>query len=382
MPETKPNTSDVYQQLAAYLDRLPAGFPATQSGVEVQLLMQLFTEQEAQLALHLTLLNERVRVIAYRAGQPREQVARLLSGMAEKGLISVKYREGKPTHYAISQFVIGFWEGQVNRLQRPVVELFEQYAPHYFEQGPWSVLPQLRTIPIHQAIPVTSEVMPYEQAELILRAKSKIAVRNCVCRQERQLVGEGCDSPMEACLSFDGTAESTVTSGVGRFISLEESLALLEQARKAGLVLQPANSQNPMVMCMCCSCCCGVLRQIKKHPQPASLVANAFHVEFHADVCIACAACVDVCPMAALTLASDGTIAFDQQRCIGCGLCVGVCPTQAVQLVRKSLKEQPVPPRSTLFTYIKIGFKRKSWTVFDLLALVVNSLVDRLIAPR
>ena len=39
--------SDVYQRLAQHLDKLPAGFPATESGVEFRILKRLFSEKEA-----------------------------------------------------------------------------------------------------------------------------------------------------------------------------------------------------------------------------------------------------------------------------------------------------------------------------------------------
>jgi len=374
--------TQTFLRLAQYLDKLPAGYPASDSGIEIRILQNLFSEQEAELAVHLTLLNESARVIAFRAGQPESEIKPILEEMAHKGLINARHPVGEVPVYSANQFVVGFWEDQVNRLEAPLVKLFEEYAPIYFEKGPWRQLPQIRTIPINEAIPITSEVMPYDQVETILRSKKDIAVRNCVCRQERHVVGDGCDKPIEACLSFDGAARNTVESGKGRFISLEEALALLERAQDAGLVLQPANSQNPIFLCACCSCCCGVLRHIKADPNPASLVANPYHAEHDSDICTACGLCLEVCPMEALTLANDASIDFDQLRCIGCGLCVGVCPEGAVKLVRKEDALQPVPPKNIVGTYLKLALKRKSWTIFDMLGLVIKSFVDRLIAPR
>ncbi len=374
--------TEPYRRLAQYLDKLPAGYPATDNGVEIRILQHLFSEQEAELAIHLTLLDESARVVAFRARQPESRVAPMLEEMARKGLINARHPAGEVPVYSGNQFVVGFWEDQVNRLDVPLVKLFEEYAPIYFEKGPWKHLPQIRTIPINEAIQITSEVMPYDQVETILRSKKKIAVRNCVCRQERHVVGKGCDKPIETCLSFDGAARNTVESGKGRFISLNEALSIVEKAQKAGLVLQPANSQNPIFLCACCGCCCGVLRHIKADPNPASLVANPYHAEHDPEICTACGLCLEVCPMEALTLATDGSIAFDQLRCIGCGLCVGVCPEGAVKLVRKAAALIAVPPRNVVGTYLKLAVKRKSWTIFDMAGLVIKSFMDRLIAPR
>jgi ferredoxin len=352
------SSSDVYKKLALYLDDLPAGFPPTEEGVELRLLQALFTPEEAQLALHLTLIGDGANLIAVRAGKPEDQVEGMLAHMAHKGLISSSHHEGKPPTYAISQFVIGFWEGQVDRLNIDLVELFEDYGPVWFEQGAWKKLPQVRTIPVNETIPLSTEVLPFEQAEVILRSKTAIAVQNCVCRQERELLGQGCGKPMQVCMSFDGAARNSIAHGRGRLISQSEALGLLKQAQQTGLVLQPANSQDPMFMCMCCDCCCGVLRSIKKEPNPGELVANPFVAQHIADLCIECGACVEICPMDALTQDDVGQIHFESIRCIGCGLCVGVCPTHAMKIVWKPIKDQPKIPRNTVSTYIGVATKR------------------------
>src|SRR5512137_1335330 len=71
----KAMTTDVYHRLARHLDDLPGGFPSTESGVELRILQRLFTPEDAELALALTLLTEEPRVIARRAGIPIEEAA-------------------------------------------------------------------------------------------------------------------------------------------------------------------------------------------------------------------------------------------------------------------------------------------------------------------
>ena len=377
--------TQIYRQLARYLDALPAGYPATETGVEIEILKMLFTEEEAALALQLTLLGEEARVIAYRARRDKEETSAILESMVEKGLISGSYPQDKPPRYAISQYVIGFHEGQVDRLSEEYVNLFQQYVPHLFEKGPWSKVPQLRTIPINEAIPVTTEVMPYESAEGILRSKTHFAVRNCVCRQEGQIAGGGCERPMESCLVFDESALNDAATGMGRLITLEEALTKVSEARAAGLVLQPANSQNPMVICTCCSCCCGVLRHIKNYPEPAALVANPFIAHYHAEACIGCGECVEVCPMGAIHWVDENmqdSIDFNPLQCIGCGLCVGVCPTQAVVMKRKSEQSIPSIPRNTVSTYFRMAQMRGLKHFLLLTKMAVQSVFFRIIAPR
>ena len=52
-------------------------------------------------------------------------------------------------------------------------------------------MPQIRTIPVGVSIPLEAKVMPYERAEEIVRGHRVFAVRNCVCRQERQALHKG-----------------------------------------------------------------------------------------------------------------------------------------------------------------------------------------------
>ena len=58
--------ASIYNKLAAHLNNLPGGFPSTESGVEIRILKQLFTEEEAEFALYLTLIPEEPRVVAKR----------------------------------------------------------------------------------------------------------------------------------------------------------------------------------------------------------------------------------------------------------------------------------------------------------------------------
>ena len=125
---------------------------------------------------------------------------------------------------------------------------------------------------------------------------------------------------METCLSFDSGAEQTAASGKGRLISKDEALAIFKLAEESGLVLQPANSQDPAFICACCSCCCGVLRNLKNHPQPGSLVSNPFVAQLDDRLCAACGACSERCPMDAVTQGVAGAV-LNRQRCIGWPAC-------------------------------------------------------------
>jgi len=134
----------------------------------------------------------------------------------------------------------------VGRPDRELAELAEEYNPVYFKDGAWSKVPRIRTIPIGRSVAVELAIPPYERAEEIARRHARFAVRDCVCRKERRLLGEGCGKPLEVCLSFDAAAEGGLGSGVARSISPDEALAIFKRAGEAVLVPQPSNSRDPI----------------------------------------------------------------------------------------------------------------------------------------
>lgn len=373
--------TDVYEKLAQYLDDLPAGYPRTESGVEMRILHQLFTPEEAALSLHLTLIAETARVIAHRAKMPVDEVTQMLEQMEKKGLFFVDHVEGKEPLYQATGFVIGIYEFQLNRLNSNIAKDFEEYALTWFNLEQWKKAPQLRTIPVGVSVDVKHEVMAYEQAEKIIRNVKRIAVAPCVCRREKHILGQGCDNPSEACLVFDKGADYYIHNGMAREIDVEETLKILEQANDSGLVLQPGNSAKPMSICACCGCCCGVLLAFKRHPKPASIVSSPFIAVVETDECDGCGICETRCQMEAIDL-DEGYATVDLDRCIGCGLCVSTCPTGALSLLRKPAHQQSLVPKNSVDAHIKLGKSRGKLKNSELVGLVVKSKFDRLMALR
>lgn len=372
---------DVYENLARFVDNLPGGFPRSETGVELRILRKLFSQEEAGLFQHLTLLTEPPAVIARRAGLPVDQTAAMLAEMERKGLIYGTHKPGHGDEYMAQQFVIGFWEGQVNKLDRELVELFEEYLPILWNPEVWRKAPQLRTIPIGESLPTAAGAMPYEDAGQIICSQATIAVMNCICRQEMHLIDAGCDRPLETCLTFGSAAHQTAYSGKGRLISQEEALEILRRADQAGLVLQPGNSKQPMNICACCGDCCGVLRSLKRHPHPADIASSPYRAAYDEAVCAACGDCVQRCQMDAITL--DGALlTLDLNRCIGCGLCVTTCATGALRLERKPESEQRPVPKDMVRSTLSLGQARGKLGPRDLASMIVRSKADRIAARK
>ena len=348
--------TDVYQRLAQHLDRLPAGYPATESGVELRILQRLFSEEEAEIAIGLTMMPEPASGIAARLGKDAALLADSLEDMSRKGLI-YRSSKGGQQHYMAAQFVIGIWEYHLNDLDEGLIRDVNEYLPVLMKEN-WTQqeTKQLRVVPVAHSVSAEIRTMPYEVAEEIIRSQSKIVVAPCICRREHEMVGKGCDKPMEVCLTFGGGAYYYEENGLGRTITQEEALETLRIGMDAGLVLQPGNAKKPTNICMCCGCCCQVLKNLKTLDSPAKVVHTNFYAEVIADNCIACENCVERCQMDAITM--DDIARIDLERCIGCGLCVAACPNEAMAMRQKMADEQYEPPANVVETYLNMAKER------------------------
>jgi Fe-S-cluster-containing hydrogenase component 2 len=368
---------DVYERLAQFLDTLPAGFPRTEDGREIALLRRIFSPEEAELAQHLTLIAEPSRVVARRVKRPEDEVAEQLESMAHKGLIYSYYSGDGQPNYMATQYAVGFFEFQVGRLDREMAEETLAYMstiPTKF----WEQMPQLRTIPVGESIPTASNVMIYEQAEKLIQSHDRIRVNPCICRKQKRLIDEGCDKPLETCLTFGNGVGYYERLGVGREIDQEEALSILAQAEEAGLVLQPGNARSAGFICCCCGDCCEALAIAKRHPRPAEIMVSPFRAVVDEALCSACGDCELRCQMEAIGIEDDYAV-VNSHRCIGCGLCVTTCPEEAVTLVRKPETEQLPVPRNTAALYIDTLQSRGLASKGDLVRWVVRSKVDRLL---
>ncbi len=350
--------NQIYRQLQIQLDKNPIGYPATQSGVEIDILKYFFTPLQAKIALCLSL---RAIPVARISNKFKEQFNIEISGddlhamlneMFMKGVISRSERAGVP-RYSIAMLAIGMFEYHVDDLTYELVEMIHKYFDEAFGAEFFrSSLPQLRTSPHLKAIVPEYIVDTFDNMRhFITKTKETIHVANCVCKQAEAIMGKPCQQTdnIEVCLLIGSTGYEA--RGRARQISKEECLHILEQAQEKGMVLQPGNSQNPSCICICCGCCCGVITTAKKQSRPARFFASNYYARIDADLCKGCGVCVERCQMDAIT-AEDKNFRVDLDRCIGCGLCVTKCKLDAVKLIKKD--KVTVPPMNTEILYLSI----------------------------
>jgi Pyruvate/2-oxoacid:ferredoxin oxidoreductase delta subunit len=331
---------DVYVELREFLHGMPGGYPATESGVELEILKKLFTPEQARLTMQLTQVPESASDFASRTGIGEEEALEGLEDLAREGLI-FRVRSGESTSYAAISFVIGIYEFQLNKIDREFAELFEKYQPTLMGQMESTRTRPMRVIPVDSAIDATTAVASYDQVRELVKNKELISVAPCICQKEQGLLGNSCRGGAERCIQFGSSAQYYIDNGMARRIDMDELMRILKKGEEDGLVLCPTNTQHIPGMCMCCSCCCPILRSLGSLERPVDHVQTTFRAEIDVDLCNGCGLCEERCQMTAL-VEREAEYAVDEVRCIGCGLCISECPLGAISLVELA-EVAPVP---------------------------------------
>ena len=111
--------NDIYGELQQHIDKcMPVGFPATKSGVDLNILKRLFTSEDAELALKLGPLPETLEEIYPRvkkSGMTLEELEEKLDALVMKSVImggKLTAGEKGEKRYSLSQWAIGIYEFQ------------------------------------------------------------------------------------------------------------------------------------------------------------------------------------------------------------------------------------------------------------------------------
>jgi len=356
---------DSYQALAERLNQFPTGAPNTEH--LQQILKILFTLEEAGIASQLPIqpTREKLSKLCDRIGMAAEKLKPILEGLADKGLVFVYQKEGEPT-YTLLPLVPGIFELQFMKAgydpkSKALARLFNDY---YFNG--WGKMSfgfktsYTRTIPVEKAIAPGQSIEPYQIVKEIIENSRWMALTNCFCRHEHELIGDACKKPKDVCMILGPFVDFAVGRGFAKRASKEEMLEKLALSEEAGLVHITDNIRDKIsFICNCCGCCCGFLSAINKLNLPAVVANSGFVVQVDPEKCNDCGICAKRCQVRALWMEDDPVRAKKKilkrnlGRCLGCGVCVSKCKQQAMTMIKRPA-DQIIFPRQN---FLELGME-------------------------
>ena len=108
----------------------------------------------------------------------------------------------------------------------------------------------------------------------------------------------------EFCIGVGDMAEYCVDRGMGRYITYDEVMEILERAERHGFVHQITNidGENKIVaICNCAPGVCNAIRTSQLYNTP-NMSRSAYRAHVESEKCVACGKCVEVCPVGAAKL--------------------------------------------------------------------------------
>ena len=351
-------SNPIFRTLQERLDQYSMGFPKTESGIEIKILEKLFSIEDAGIFLQLTPMLETPDQVAPKIEKSPEETAGILADMAERGLL-FSLKKGDMVRYGAIPFVHGLFEFQFNKMDRELAAMVRQYMNEEFKDAmSFSLSNFLRVIPVHKSLESRTQVAAYEDAIQILAKADPIVISDCSCRKSSKLIETACEKPVEVCFMLGSMGQYYLDHDMGRKIDIKEAGEILTMAHDAGLITQPATSQNPSGMCNCCGDCCGPLSSLKGHPKPAEMAFSNHYAQVDEDLCTGCETCLERCQMDAIIINEEALALVNKDRCIGCGLCVTTCPTEAIALKQKDEQAYQVPPETSFEQMMTMAQKR------------------------
>jgi Na+-translocating ferredoxin:NAD+ oxidoreductase subunit B len=344
--------NELYDQLADAIKRKGGGIPAVKCEEFRAVADELFTQEEAELAIMMPDMLVTADMLAAKNELNAQKVAELLDKMTRKGLLFAINRQGTNL-YTLLAFVPGIFENQFNTgpvdaRAKKLARIFDNYLTAITKMavstpGIFSSVPFARVIAVNKDIPGNIRINTYDELTPYIEKAPAIGLVTCFCRHKGELLDKPCNKPKDVCLAIGPGAIYMAEYGFGKLISKEEALEALNRAEAAGLVHCSSNTGKYIDMiCNCCTCHCMILQSLKNSAIPSLAATSSFRAGVTSDECIGCSDCIARCPMEALAM-KDDLAKVDEKRCIGCGLCVSICPSGAIVLHPRDGANVPIP---------------------------------------
>ncbi len=340
---------------------------------------RLFTENEAQAYLEMpfgTLFT--ASEFAECSGRDEADCLALCEDLADRGLLWRARRAGTAYFHQVAA-VHGMFEYNWPSYYGDegwIDDFVNSYlTPTYAQQGMMTGgTPFYYAIPCDEKVVADEKIIIGDDYKKIIERNDYIAVAPCQCRlMTMKLTGQDeppamgtqelkdfhtpvCGHPLETCMIFGEEAQYYIERDAARQIDKDEAYEILGRSVDEGMILQSCYTKGSEIICSCHGDCCGILSAYVAAGPEACAAANAYpqtshyNLVYDRDACIQCGACVDRCPMFAISM-DDTNHPTVNAMCMRCGQCGMVCPVEARKLVAKDASEMLEMPTDLLDDY-------------------------------
>jgi len=255
----------------------------------------------------------------------------------------------RPGAFSISMYALPYFPVLLN-----VHQIYEQIEPddlkaakmyqeffikdgyYKYYEGSECGTPHVRVINVERTIDFREELLENKDAHRIIDASPSVGLVPCPCRTRTEKMGNReCknNNPVGSCIAIGFAAVQRDALGRGQAVTHKEAKAYLDDMQNAGLLAISDNWQKSLsIICLCCNCCCSMVRGRSKWENPKAVSPSGF-APIPNDNCVMCGMCSRQCFFGALSVdKKQKRFAVDKEKCIGCGVCTLTCQNNALKL--------------------------------------------------